>query len=111
LAIGYLAAIVVLRVNGLGLSGKDLSPSQMVTQIQTTLAIQVIYFILINTIKVSILFFYLRIGKALFPYKLTYKEAHHPRSRRQATRIPEQNHHRLSRYVLLHLRNMQRDTM
>ncbi|KAH7408700.1 hypothetical protein DE146DRAFT_386445 [Phaeosphaeria sp. MPI-PUGE-AT-0046c] len=66
-AIGYLIAIIVLRDNGLGFSGQVLSPEHMVNQVRTTLAIQVIYYILINTIKISILFFYLRIaaGKRL----------------------------------------------
>jgi hypothetical protein len=62
LTIGYLIAILVLKGNGLGLSDQALSPTQMTNQVQTTLAIQVIYYFLINTIKISILFFYLRIG-------------------------------------------------
>lgn len=65
-AIAYLIAIIILRDNGLGFSGKVLSPEHMVNQVRTTLAIQVIYYILINTIKSSILFFYLRIGKTRY---------------------------------------------
>jgi hypothetical protein len=34
----------------------------MVKQVQTTLTIQIIYYLIINAIKISILFFYLRIG-------------------------------------------------
>jgi hypothetical protein len=64
LTIGYLIAIVILKENGLGLSGQALSPTQMTNQVQITLAIQVIYYFLINTIKISILFFYLRIGES-----------------------------------------------
>jgi hypothetical protein len=67
LTIGYLIAIIVLRDNGLGFSGQALSLEQMTRQVQTTLAIQIIYYFLINTIKVSILFFYLRIGRSLLP--------------------------------------------
>lgn len=37
----------------------------MVNQVQTTLAIEIIYYLVINSIKISILFFYLRIGKSL----------------------------------------------
>ncbi|KAH4183647.1 hypothetical protein HBI56_151920 [Parastagonospora nodorum] len=62
LIIGYFVAIIVLKDNGLGLSGEVLSPTQMRNQVQTTLAIQVIYYVVINTIKISILFFYLRIA-------------------------------------------------
>jgi hypothetical protein len=64
LTIGYLIAILILKDNGLGLSGQALSPMQMTNQVQTTIAIQVIYYFLINTIKISILFFYLRIGES-----------------------------------------------
>lgn len=52
-----------MKANGLGFSGKLLNPKQMVNQVQITLAIQITYFLLINSIKISILFFYLRIGK------------------------------------------------
>jgi hypothetical protein len=52
-----------MRENGMGLSGEVLTLPQMVNQIRATLAIEIIYYILIATIKISILFFYLRIGK------------------------------------------------
>lgn len=65
MTIGYLIAIFVLRDNGLGFSGQVLTFEQMVNQVQTTLAIEIIYYFLINAIKISILFFYLRIGKSL----------------------------------------------
>jgi hypothetical protein len=55
----------VLKDNGLGFSGKALTPNQMVNQVQTTLAIEIIYYFLINAIKISILFFYLRIGTSI----------------------------------------------
>ena len=61
--IGYLAAIWVLRANGMGYSGAVLKPVQMVNLIQTTLAIECMYYILVFCIKISILFLYLRFGK------------------------------------------------
>ncbi|KAH9866501.1 hypothetical protein J1614_008191 [Plenodomus biglobosus] len=61
--IGYLVAIFVIRVNGMGFSGLILTPEQMANQVRTTLAIEIIYYFAINAIKVSILLFYLRIGK------------------------------------------------
>ncbi|KAH7063919.1 hypothetical protein BKA63DRAFT_185026 [Paraphoma chrysanthemicola] len=64
LTVGYLIAIFVLKDNGLGFSGKSLKPTQMVKQIQTTLAIEILYYFLVNAIKISILLFYLRIAAA-----------------------------------------------
>ncbi|KAI8941917.1 hypothetical protein NX059_000032 [Plenodomus lindquistii] len=60
--IAYLVAIFVMRANGMGLSGLILTPKQMVNQVQTTLAIEIIYYVSINAIKISILLFYLRIA-------------------------------------------------
>ncbi|KAF1847599.1 uncharacterized protein K460DRAFT_306970 [Cucurbitaria berberidis CBS 394.84] len=62
LTVAYLITIFVLRDNGMGFSGRVLKPEQMVNQIRTTLAIEIIYYFTINAIKVSILFFYLRIA-------------------------------------------------
>lgn len=62
--IGYLVAIFVIRVNGMGFSGLVLTPEQMANQVRTTLAIEIIYYFAINSIKVSILLFYLRIAVA-----------------------------------------------
>ncbi|KAF2028186.1 hypothetical protein EK21DRAFT_114102 [Setomelanomma holmii] len=64
LTISYLIAIFVLKDNGLGFSGKLLKPSQMLNQVQITLSIEIVYYFLINAIKISILFFYLRIAAA-----------------------------------------------
>lgn len=61
---GYLTAIFVIRVNGMGFSGHVLTPEQMVNQLQTTVAIEIMYYFAINAIKVSILLFYLRIAAA-----------------------------------------------
>lgn len=46
----------------MGYSGKVLELFQMIASIQTTLAIQILYYILIACIKISICFCYLRIG-------------------------------------------------
>ncbi|ORY05182.1 hypothetical protein BCR34DRAFT_491046 [Clohesyomyces aquaticus] len=60
--IGYLITIWVLRENGMGFSGRILTLDQMTNLITTTLAIEIIYYITVFSIKVSILFFYLRIA-------------------------------------------------
>lgn len=49
----------------MGYSGKVLKPYQMRGLIQTTLAIQIMYYILIAFVKISICFCYLRIGEFL----------------------------------------------
>ncbi|KAG9189447.1 hypothetical protein G6011_06315 [Alternaria panax] len=60
--VAYLVAIFILRDNGMGFSGKVLELEQMLHQIQATLAIEIVYYLIINAIKISILFFYLRIA-------------------------------------------------
>ncbi|KAL1796564.1 hypothetical protein ACET3X_005104 [Alternaria dauci] len=60
--VAYLVAIFILRDNGMGFSGKVLELRQMLNQIQATLAIEIVYYLIINAIKISILFFYLRIA-------------------------------------------------
>ena len=47
----------------MGFSGKVLELQQMLNQIQGTLAIEIVYYLIVNAIKISILFFYLRIGQ------------------------------------------------
>lgn len=61
--VSYLAAIFVLRENGMGFSGKTLTITKMENLIKATLAIQILYYLLIYSIKISILFVYMRIGK------------------------------------------------
>ena len=51
-----------MRNNGMGYSGKVLELYQMRILIQTTLAIQILYYILQACVKISICFCYLRIG-------------------------------------------------
>ena len=46
----------------MGYSGASLTLSQMTVSIQTTLAIECIYYVAVFCIKMSILFFYMRIG-------------------------------------------------
>ncbi|KAF2187377.1 hypothetical protein K469DRAFT_570050 [Zopfia rhizophila CBS 207.26] len=60
--IGYLIAIWVLRANGMGFSGASLTLDQMTNSIKTTLAIEIMYYVLVFSIKVSIVLFYLRIA-------------------------------------------------
>jgi hypothetical protein len=61
--IGYLITIWILRDNGMGFSGKTLSLEEMTNLVKATLAIEIMYYIIIFFIKASILCFYLRIGK------------------------------------------------
>ncbi|KAK7181682.1 hypothetical protein DPSP01_013193 [Paraphaeosphaeria sporulosa] len=60
--LGYLVCIWIMRDNGMGYSGKVLKLDQMTTLIQTTLAIQILYYLLIACVKISICFCYLRIA-------------------------------------------------
>ncbi|KAF2795116.1 hypothetical protein K505DRAFT_407146 [Melanomma pulvis-pyrius CBS 109.77] len=60
--VGYIIAIWILRANGMGFSGATLSLDEMTNLVKTTLAIEIMYYILIFCIKASILFFYLRIA-------------------------------------------------
>ncbi|KAF9737711.1 integral membrane protein [Paraphaeosphaeria minitans] len=60
--LGYLVCIWVMRDNGMGYSGKVLILNQRTTLIQTTLAIQILYYLLIACVKISICFCYLRIA-------------------------------------------------
>jgi hypothetical protein len=69
--IGYLATIFVLRGNKMGFRGKEASFPQVTTALQVTYAIEIIYYLCVNAIKISIVFFYLRIGKTC-PSTLEY---------------------------------------
>jgi hypothetical protein len=64
--LGYLATIFVLRVNGMGFRGREVSFVEATTTLQVTYAIEIIYYLCVNAIKISIVFFYLRIGKNHF---------------------------------------------
>ncbi|CAO2656493.1 Nn.00g052960.m01.CDS01 [Neocucurbitaria sp. VM-36] len=60
--LAYLATIFVLRSNGMGFSGKVLKLDQMTNLIKTVVAVEVFYYLCVNAVKVSIVFFYLRIA-------------------------------------------------
>ncbi|OCL04652.1 hypothetical protein AOQ84DRAFT_415628 [Glonium stellatum] len=62
LALGYLAQILALRGNGMGFSGTQLKLDQMINLIKITLGIEITYYCIVFCIKVSIIFFYLRIA-------------------------------------------------
>jgi hypothetical protein len=63
--LGYLVTIYVLRDNKMGFRLSEVSLEQAVTSLKVTYAIESIYYVCVNTIKVSIVFFYLRIGTTL----------------------------------------------
>ncbi|KAH3917717.1 hypothetical protein HBH56_043970 [Parastagonospora nodorum] len=60
--LAYLATIYILRANGMGFRGTQVTFEQATTTLQVTYAIEIIYYLCVNAIKVSILFFYLRIA-------------------------------------------------
>jgi hypothetical protein len=63
--LGYLATIYVLRDNKMGFRLSEVSFEQAVISLKVTYAIESIYYVCVNSIKVSIVFFYLRIGTTL----------------------------------------------
>jgi hypothetical protein len=63
--IGYLATIFVLRGNKMGFRGRQASFQQATITLQVAYAVEIIYYLCVNAIKISIVFFYLRIGKDL----------------------------------------------
>jgi hypothetical protein len=62
--LGYLVAIFVLRENGMGFRGAEVTFVQATTTLQVTYAIEILYYLCVNAIKISIVLFYLRIGKS-----------------------------------------------
>ncbi|KAF2448177.1 hypothetical protein P171DRAFT_428288 [Karstenula rhodostoma CBS 690.94] len=60
--LGYLVCIWIGSDNGMGYSGKVLELYQMRTLVQATLAIQILYYVLVACVKISICFCYLRIA-------------------------------------------------
>lgn len=68
--IAYLACLLILREYGMGFSGKVLTLDQMMITIKTIVAIEVLYYLCVNAIKISIVLFYLRIGELnSWPYR------------------------------------------
>lgn len=49
--LGYMAAILVLRDNGIGFSGKALLLDQMSRTLQTILFVEIIYYLCVNSIS------------------------------------------------------------
>lgn len=56
--------LLVLRENGMGFSGAVLSVPQMTKTLKVIIAIEIAYYLCVNAVKISIVFFYLRIGEA-----------------------------------------------
>jgi hypothetical protein len=70
--LGYLASIFVLRENKMGFRGSEASFQQATTTLKVTYAIESIYYLSVNAIKISIVFFYLRIGTTLHSLGVLY---------------------------------------
>lgn len=60
---GYLAQLIVSGENGLGSPAITLTMNQMLSFLKTVLAIEITYYLIVGSIKISILFTYLRFGK------------------------------------------------
>jgi hypothetical protein len=61
-AIGYMIEILVLRANHVGFPASTLTTDNMLGILQTTLAIEVNYYLIVAFIKTSIICMYLRFG-------------------------------------------------
>jgi uncharacterized membrane protein YhdT len=68
--LAYLACIYVLRANKMGFHGREATFEQATTTLKVSYGIEIVYYACVNAIKVSIVLFYLRIGKnyPLLPY-------------------------------------------
>ena len=60
----------------MGFSGKVLQLDQMTNLIKTVVAVEIFYYLCVNAVKVSIVFFYLRIGKTTTPLHRYLISAH-----------------------------------
>jgi hypothetical protein len=69
--LGYLACIVLLRLNGVGYDGDVVPPEAIMTAIKTVVGITCLYYLIGAFVKISILCFYLRIGKWPSPCRAT----------------------------------------
>lgn len=61
--ISYLTTLYVLRDNNMGFRGREASFLQATMSLKIAYAIEIIYYLCVNIIKVSIVLFYLRFGK------------------------------------------------
>lgn len=60
--IGYMIEILILRSNHVGFPASTLTMDNMLGILQTTLAVEVTYYLIVGFIKTSILCMYLRFG-------------------------------------------------
>lgn len=60
--IGYMIEILILRANHVGFPASTLTTNNMLELLQTTLAVEVTYYLIVGFIKTSILCMYLRFG-------------------------------------------------
>jgi hypothetical protein len=101
--VGYLATIFVARANGMGFSGKELSLDQMVVLIKDTLAIQIIYYLAVFCVKLSILLCYLRIGMLNHGWSARENADNEIYSGRSELRAHDQSNHLLPLPLLRNL--------
>lgn len=66
LTLGYLLAILMDKANHVGFPAATLTMYEMSMQLKITLAIEVVYYMIVGSIKTSILYLYLRFGKLCF---------------------------------------------
>lgn len=62
--IGYMLEIVLEKVYNIGFPASTLTTEMMLMQLKLTLSIEVTYYLIVGSIKVSIIYLYLRFGKA-----------------------------------------------
>lgn len=60
--LGYLAELLFLKSNGLGMVTSELTTDNMVNFLKATSAVEVTYYVAVGFIKTSILLLYLRFG-------------------------------------------------
>lgn len=60
--VGYMIEILILRANHVGFPASTLTTDNMLGILQTTLAVEVTYYLIVGFIKTSILCMYLRFG-------------------------------------------------
>lgn len=63
--IGYMLEILLLKENGIGFPSATLTTEMAVKSLKITLAIEATYYMIVGSIKVSIIYLYLRFGTFL----------------------------------------------
>lgn len=61
--IGYMFEILISKANHIGFPSSTLSVDMMLTLLKTTLAIEATYYMIVGSIKTSIIYLYLRFGR------------------------------------------------